>query len=106
MNVMSPLFMREISFAIISVVDPFGAFGALLTPHLLYRRLGAEGSERQAAYDELVKAPLDSMQFAVVRESSHKGWALGSGRFQAKIERLTQRRTTPLPKGRPKRRED
>lgn len=27
---------------------------------------------------------------------------IGSGRFQVKIERLTARRTVPLPKGRPK----
>ena len=29
--------------------------------------------------------------------------SLGSGRFQSKIERLTERRAVPLPKGRPKR---
>ena len=75
-----------------------GKADALLTPHLLYRRLGANGGERQAAYGEMVKAPLDTTQLAVARESSHKGWALGGGRFQAKIERLTQRRTMPLPK--------
>jgi hypothetical protein len=29
--------------------------------------------------------------------------SLGSGRFQSKMERLTERRAVPLPKGRPKR---
>lgn len=79
-----------------------GEFDALITPHLLYRQLGADDGERQAAYCAVVQEPLDAEQLAAVRECTNKGWALGGERFQEKIERLTQRRTTPLPKGRPK----
>ena len=83
-----------------------GQADALLTPHLLYRRLGAEARERQAAYGELVRAPIDETRLEAVRQSTHKGWALGGGRFQVKIERLTARRTMPLPKGRPRKGDD
>lgn len=79
-----------------------GKTDALVAPHLLYHRLGADDNERQAAYGELVSEPLNAEQLAAVRECTHKGWALGGGRFQAQIEGLTERRTTPLPKGRPK----
>jgi hypothetical protein len=34
-----------------------------------------------------------------IRACTNKGWALGSGRFQSKMERLTERRAVPLPKG-------
>jgi putative transposase len=78
----------------------------LVTPHLEYRRLGANASERQIAYRILAKEPLDAEQLTAVRESTNKGWALGGGRFQEKIERLTQRRAAPLPKGRPKKSDD
>ncbi len=79
-----------------------GKSDPLVTPHSEYRRLGAGESERQKAYRELVKAPMDAECLADVRACTHKGWALGGERFKEKIERLSQRRTAPLPKGRPK----
>ncbi len=80
-----------------------GKADALVTPHALYRSLAKEENERWAAYRELVKVPMDAELLGEIRDCTNKGWALGSGRFQSKIERLTERRTTPLPKGRPKR---
>lgn len=74
----------------------------LVTRHSQYRRLGADDAARQQAYRELVQAPMDAGLLATVRDSTHKGWALGGDRFKAKIERLTLRRTGPLPKGRPR----
>lgn len=62
--------------------------------------------ERQIAYRELVKAPMDAQRLGEIRDRTNKGWVLGSGRFREKVERLTERRAAPLPKGRPKRRED
>jgi len=66
-------------------------------------RLAKEENQCRSAYRELVKAPMDAELLDEIRDSTNKGWALGSGRFQEKVERLTERRTTPLPKGRPKR---
>jgi putative transposase len=74
----------------------------LVTPHLEYRRLGANASERKIAYRTLVKEPLDTEQLTAVRDSTNKGWALGGARFQAKIARLTERRAASLTKGQPK----
>jgi putative transposase len=79
-----------------------GKSDPLVTPHSEYRRLGAGESERQKAYRELVKAPMDAECLADVRACTQMGWALGGERFKEKIERLSQRRTAPLPKGRPK----
>ena len=62
-----------------------------------------EESERRFAYRELVKAPMDAELLEEIRACTNKGWALGSGRFQSKMERMTERRAVPLPKGRPKR---
>ena len=79
-----------------------GRMDALVSTHPLYRRLGQEDGARRAAYRALVKAPLDAQIIEEIRARTNKGWALGSGRFQSKVERLTERRTAPLPRGRPK----
>jgi putative transposase len=80
-----------------------GKADALVEPHGLYRSLAKEESERRFAYRELVKAPMDAELLEEIRACTNKGWALGSGRFQSKMERMTERRAVPLPKGRPKR---
>lgn len=72
----------------------------LITPHELYRRLARDEHERRLAYRALVKLPMDAELLEEIRACTHKGWALGGGRFQEKIERLAERRTRPLPKGR------
>jgi putative transposase len=79
-----------------------GKIDILVTPHLEYQRLGSSAGEREIAYRAFVKEPMEAEQLTAVRDATNKGWALGGGRFQEKIERLTQRRTMPLPKGRPK----
>lgn len=73
-----------------------------LTPHLEYKRLGRDAVERQRAYRQLFRAAVSNADLTAIRESTHKGWALGSERFKAKIERLTQRRTTSKGVGRPR----
>lgn len=80
-----------------------GKADALVSPHALYRRLASEDSERRATYRKLVKAPMAAELLDEIRDCTNKGWALGSAGFHSKIERLTERRTAPLPKGRPKR---
>jgi putative transposase len=41
-------------------------------------------------------------ELGLIREASHKGWALGNEKFQREIEALSSRRATSLGKGRPR----
>lgn len=77
----------------------------ILEPHMLYRRLGQTDRERQAAYRQLFRAHLSKGDIEAIREATNKAWVLGNDRFKAKIERLTGRRTAPLPRGRPRQEE-
>lgn len=79
-----------------------GAPDALVTPHPLYRRLGRDEQACQAAYRQLFRARLSKADLEALRQSTHKGWALGNDRFRARIEALSGRRAAPLPKGRPR----
>lgn len=75
----------------------------LLVGHELYQRLGRTEDERQAAYRQLFRAQVAKADVAAIRDATNKGWALGDSLFSAKVEALTARRATPLPRGRPKR---
>jgi putative transposase len=79
-----------------------GEADPLVNTHSLYRSLAKVESERQGAYRELLRMPLAEERLDEIRERTNKGWALGCERFQSKIERLAERRASPLPKGRPK----
>lgn len=73
-----------------------------LKPHREYLRLGRDAEERQGAYRQLFRAAISAADLSEIRESVHKGWALGSARFKAKIEVLGKRRATSKGIGRPK----
>jgi putative transposase len=79
-----------------------GRADALVSPHSLYRSFAREEIERQDAYRTLVKGPVDMQTIDTIRTCTNKGWALGSAKFQSKIERLAERRAAPMSKGRPK----
>ena len=79
-----------------------GRADQLVSPHPLYRSLAKEENQRWVAYRGLVKAPMSAERLGEIRECTNKGWALGSGRFKSKVERLAERRATPLPRGRSK----
>lgn len=79
-----------------------GEASALLTPYNLYQRLGKTDTERQAAYRQLFRTQLSKADVEAIREATNKAWALGNSRFRAKIETLSGRRASPLPKGRPR----
>ena len=76
--------------------------GKWLTAHREYLRLGRSVHERQEAYRQLFKAAVPKSDLAVIRDCTHKGWALGGERFAKKIEALTQRRAASKGVGRPK----
>ncbi len=80
-----------------------GEKNALLTPHLIYRRLGAAPEARQKAYRELFRVQIGKEELEAIRNATNKAWVLGEGRFREKVEALSQRRAAPLPKGRPRR---
>ncbi|HEV8647770.1 MAG TPA: transposase [Burkholderiales bacterium] len=73
----------------------------LVTPHELYRRLDRSDEQRQSAYRQLFRSQIPKGDLEAIRQSTHKAWVLGNDRFRAKIERLSGRRASPLPRGRP-----
>jgi putative transposase len=74
-----------------------------LVPQREYLRLGRTVEQRQEAYRQLFKAAVPKDDLVAIRDSTHKGWALGSERFIEKIEALGQRRASSKGVGRPKR---
>ena len=71
----------------------------LLTPHLLYRRLGKTAQERQMAYRALFRGRMPEHELAAIREASNKAWVLGDDRFKRQIEAKTGRRAVPAGRG-------
>lgn len=67
-----------------------------------YQQLGDSEKARNKAYRKLFKQKLDPQLITDITESALKGWVLGDSRFASKIEKLSGRRTTPLPRGRPR----
>lgn len=73
-----------------------------IVEHEVYRRLGRTVQARYQAYRSLFRDGDDNTTLHAIRESAHKGWALGNERFRDEVEGLAKRRTAPLPRGRPK----
>jgi putative transposase len=73
-----------------------------LVPHREYLRLGRSNEDRQSAYRQLFRAAIAKDELQAIRESSHKGWVLGSERFKAQIEALSGRQATSKGVGRPR----
>lgn len=79
-----------------------GLNSSWLIHHEEYVRLGRNAADRQGAYRQLFRAAISGVDLKAIRESTHKGWALGSDRFKAQIEALSQRRATSKGVGRPR----
>lgn len=73
-----------------------------LVPHREYPRLGRNTEKRQSAYRRLFRAAVAKDELQAIRESTHKGWALGSEGFKVQIEALTGRQATSKGVGRPR----
>lgn len=71
----------------------------LITPHVLYNRLGKTAQERCERYRQLFKHRLANNVVDAIRESTNKAWVLGNDRFKEKIEEMTKRRSTPRHRG-------
>ncbi len=67
-----------------------------------YQKLGDSAGDCAKAYRQLFKQKLGAQQVQEITDATMKGWVLGDSRFARKIEKLSGRRATQLPKGRPK----
>lgn len=73
-----------------------------ITEHKIYKELGKSEKERREAYRNYFKTPHTEQELTTISDATNKGWALGNAKFIKKIEKITNRRASPLPKGRPK----
>ena len=82
----------------------FNALGApdpIVVPHELYSSLDRDLDARRVAYRSLFDVGIDEETLRTIRDSTNKGWALGSERFRREIAKLLSRRVTPLRAMRP-----
>lgn len=71
----------------------------LILDHSIYTALAADARTRCTRYREHCHAPMDEATRTIITEATNAGWALGGEQFQADIEKSTQRRVRPLPRG-------
>lgn len=74
----------------------------LLRDHSCYLALGVNSEERQQAYRELFRHPVDDVSLKAIRESVNSGLALGGERFKDQIETVLTRSVRAGKPGRPK----
>jgi putative transposase len=79
-----------------------GVNASWLTPHTEYSRLGRSKDDRLSAYRQLFRAAISGQDLNAIRESTHKGWALGNERFKRQIEALANRQASSKGVGRPR----
>lgn len=78
-----------------------GEANALVRDHELFRSLGREGAERQAAYRALFRSELDAEAVSEIGKSVNGGFPLGGKSFVKEVAAALGRRAVP---GRPGRR--
>ncbi|MBX3665742.1 MAG: transposase [Burkholderiales bacterium] len=79
-----------------------GQTDARLGPHPLYRALGRDDKERQAAYRALFRVHLDREAIDDIRLALNQNQPVGDSRFYAKIKQMTGIRHEARPRGRPR----
>jgi putative transposase len=67
-----------------------------------YQKLGDSDRDCAKAYRKFARQKPSAQQVEEITNATMKGWVLGDNRFARKIEKLSGRRATQLPKGRPK----
>ena len=73
----------------------------IITDHLIYWSLGNTPFAREATYQEIMEQKPDAEEVNILTESALKGWALGSEKFKASLEKQAKRRVSPAKRGRP-----
>lgn len=71
----------------------------LVTPHGALESLGEDDRQREICYRQLFDRVIPDEMLRAIRDSSHKGWVLGTTDFCEAMQRVTGRRARPLPKG-------
>lgn len=82
--------------------NALGKTDEMISPHREYLTLGNSHQERIRAYRALFKQKIGAETVQWITDATLKGWALGDSKFARRIEKLSGRRATQLPKGRPK----
>jgi REP-associated tyrosine transposase len=85
--------------------NALGETNALITPHKLYEGLGQNLEERQAAYRDLFRTPVNDETINEIRQATNGNFALGDEKFKEQIESLLDRRARPGRTGRPRKEE-
>jgi putative transposase len=76
-----------------------GHTNELITPHGLYRRLGASDEQRQAAYRQLFKHHIPEADMSDIRDATNKAWVLGNDKFKQRIQKQLERHVQPKARG-------
>lgn len=79
-----------------------GEENTLLTPHPLYQALGADATQRQAAYRELFRYQLEPGLVDHIRRATNGNYALGNEQFAAQVNAALGQRAIPGQSGRPR----
>jgi putative transposase len=74
----------------------------LVTPHLIFARLGRHASERRAAYQDLFRERLSDQLLAQIRRASNSNKPLGPDAFIEDVSRATGQPIGLQRRGRPK----
>jgi putative transposase len=82
--------------------NALGKVDEMITAHREYQQLGDGDKSRVKAYRAMFKQKLSPDMAQQITDATLKGWVLGDSKFARKIEKLSGRRATQLPKGRPK----
>jgi putative transposase len=84
--------------------NALGKKNALITPHLLYLKLGRTGAQRREAYRDLFKAHLDKDVVKNINAAWQTGTPLGNEYFKEKIEQKLKTKVGQARRGRPSKR--
>lgn len=83
--------------------NALGRCDKLLTEHSIYRALGASSADRRSAYRSLAETGLDEATVNEIRDSTQRGWVIGSDCLQAEIAAKAGRSVGRPRRGRPPR---
>jgi putative transposase len=78
-----------------------GKADAIVTPHEMYSRLGADDAARQQAYQQLFHAHLEQPIIEQIRSATNGNYVLGTSRFQEEIGQMLGKRVAKAKAGRP-----
>jgi putative transposase len=79
--------------------NALGAEDELVSPHPVYRALGASAAQRQQAYQAAFEQPMSDAMLERIRNSTNKAWVLGDDVFCQEVESQLNRRAQPRPRG-------